>query len=595
MGRDAEVNLNLNVKNRSLIDALAELGGELVGLEPILDRDAAKLTTFAAALAALDAQLDGAADGGESLALAMTDADRAMDAAVRAAMDETQALKLMRQALDDVPGAANRVADGGAKASKATAEMGRAAMNAGQSFQDFAQGGIAGILNNLPKLIEDAAKFIPSIGRMAAAFGGPAGLAAAATVTGVAFFLARPYVTAFYTDLMKGAEEIPKAADALERMNGTLKDNRERLDELAESWGGTKAEADEYNRILNQNVELEKKVNAERERRAAIDAMRKKEQQGDEASGKAATAAIDGAGGVDKVIADLTTKMAGSSAVVDGAMKRLEKAMADQAASAEGTAKDRAMPASIREALAKGHARNVAKAQAGVAQAREGVEDRAGDIVTGAARGDAAAVAELARRMGGDFAGATPEAIRARDMADQAEADAYQGTVRANAAAKKSAEAGRKDQLGFEKGALANEMERRKGLAKVQDMADEQENDTYQDSRKDGQLAAAKADQAAREAEQASKANTPAARLRAQRQTAYDSAAGVAMAENAGEFNPSQLEAIAREAADTAPGLDADSIRQAVYRAAGMVRMKMQADMNAQMGRMFQGGDSFLD
>ena len=101
--------------------------------------------------------------------------------------------------------------------------------------------------------------------------------------------------------------------------------------------------------------------------------------------------------------------------------------------------------------------------------------------------------------------------------------------------------------------------------------------------------------QAERDRAKADRAATAGARLDAFHDQAFENAAGLAIAENGGEFSPAQLQSIAREAANNAQGLDVDSIRQAVYQAAFMTRQRLQSQLMRQMGRLQVGTDAFND
>lgn len=529
------------------------------------------------------------------------------------------------------------------EAGKRVAEMGRAALNASQSLQDFAQGGVGGVLNNLPRLAEDAAKFVPKVDKLAAAFGGPLGLAAAATGVSVALYSLAPLFLKAIDLATRGSEVFPKTAGGLKAMEAEIKANAKSLEDMEANWRGTSAELEKANKLIERNAELERKAAEARKRESKVESMADKEADGklDKEGGEIATEAIARAGGAKKVIGQVAEQTTRESAAVDGAQKELARATAEKEAADRDFA--RANPSDWqhygRTKKRKDAAdKAVADAQGRLAAGRKAAEDRAADLVTSAGAGDVGAIEELAGRLPWtEIAEATPGVRRDQDEMDAAiMADTERTPEQKKKLADKKkrekrekAAAVRKARLaGYEaddasnaestpeeirQSELIEAVEARRAKAGGPKLTDKQALGLstsvmrYEDAGvgRDAAIDAAFDDfggpaerlrrDADREREKAAREALPGNQLRGMRDQAYQTAAGIAMTESDGSFTPGQLEAIAREAADTTGGLDADSIRQAVYRAAAMTRQKIQADLNRQMGRMWQAGESFLE
>jgi hypothetical protein len=145
------------------------------------------------------------------------------------------------------------------KATKSTMNMGRATLETGRILQDFSQGGIGGILNNIEGF--------------ATALGGGPGLAGLMTGVGLAAFFAIPYIKAWWKEISDGANDIPKSKDKVIGLNDELKTTKDRLDELRKESKLTNTELREFNQLLDDQIRLEKDLETARE-----EARRKKQQ-----------------------------------------------------------------------------------------------------------------------------------------------------------------------------------------------------------------------------------------------------------------------------------------------------------------------------
>jgi hypothetical protein len=280
--------------------------------------------------------------------------------------------------------------DGFDKTGKATNDFSREILNAGRALQDFTQGGVGGILNNIEGLL---IKFPAAAGVV--------------TILATAAYAATPIIKNMWSAWMDGSNEVPKALDSLAKLNESLAANKKRVEELKDKQTLTNAELGEFNRLAAESTKLEKEANAERERRNTIEALRKKE-AGDKDSAEVAAAAIDAAGGVDATIAAARKQLLGADPELQAARQNSiflqKRAQERRAADPNGI---------LGEAY---YNQGVSAAQARVAGLEQGTTTTAEDLVARASKGEAGAIRELARLLPQSaFGQATPEAIRAQD------------------------------------------------------------------------------------------------------------------------------------------------------------------------------------
>ena len=102
------------------------------------------------------------------------------------------------------------------------AGSGQSMLQLGRVIQDFTQGGIGGILNNIEGMTQ--------------ALGGPAGLAGVLTIVGVAAFIARPFVEQFISSL--GSGPVEKFGTELEKATAKLETMKKSSANTAESVAG---------------------------------------------------------------------------------------------------------------------------------------------------------------------------------------------------------------------------------------------------------------------------------------------------------------------------------------------------------------------
>jgi hypothetical protein len=107
-----------------------------------------------------------------------------------------------------------RAARGGASG---MAGFGQSTLQAGRIIQDFTQGGLAGVLNNIEGLVM--------------ALGGPAGLAGILTIVGVGFYVLKPKIEEFMKSLLDDAPVT--FADRLEEMHKRIKELEDKPHKIA--------------------------------------------------------------------------------------------------------------------------------------------------------------------------------------------------------------------------------------------------------------------------------------------------------------------------------------------------------------------------
>jgi hypothetical protein len=139
------------------------------------------------------------------------------------------------------------------------AGTGQSLLQGGRVVQDFAQGGLGGVLNNIEGLTM--------------ALGMGPGLAGVLTVLGVVALVAGPRIKSAFAGWSDGSNDIPKSTDALTRLTDALKANNDALDDMRKKQSLTNTEIGEFNKLLATNVQLEKDLKAAKEQRQIIEKL----------------------------------------------------------------------------------------------------------------------------------------------------------------------------------------------------------------------------------------------------------------------------------------------------------------------------------
>lgn len=148
------------------------------------------------------------------------------------------------------------VADASDRAAKATKGWGTEMLTAGRIAQDFAQGGVGGILNNIEGLL---VKF-------------PA-LAGAATAVGVALYVGIPIVKEWWKQWQEGSNAIPDITEGLDKLSAALKTNKEWIDKVSEKGYLTDDEVTEFKARVAEMAQGEKDLAEAKKARAAAEQL----------------------------------------------------------------------------------------------------------------------------------------------------------------------------------------------------------------------------------------------------------------------------------------------------------------------------------
>jgi hypothetical protein len=140
---------------------------------------------------------------------------------------------------------------------KKSANTGQSLLQGGRVIQDFAQGGLGGILNNIEGLTM--------------ALGMGSGLAGVLTILGVVALTAGPSIKSFFQGLVDGHNAIPKNADAVAGLTEKLKANKDALEELHKKQDLTNTDLATYNKLTGENITLEKELTAAKKQRKVIE------------------------------------------------------------------------------------------------------------------------------------------------------------------------------------------------------------------------------------------------------------------------------------------------------------------------------------
>jgi hypothetical protein len=204
-----------------------------------------------------------------------------------AALTQTQAAAAaLGERAETAADKVDRVDAASKKASGGMAGLGQSALQAGRGVQDFAQGGIGGVLNNIEG-------FVQAIGL------GP-GAAGVLTILGVTALLVKPQIEAFFSSFGKAKE----AEDSVEGL-------KKRIKELEDNPSRVAIETRELDIAKGKLEDLKKSL-------AAFDAEQNKQTEAEAASGKAIERAITESGpGAEevsrKMIADTTRRLTAQS------------------------------------------------------------------------------------------------------------------------------------------------------------------------------------------------------------------------------------------------------------------------------------------
>jgi chromosome segregation ATPase len=247
--------------NRKLNDVLATVTTAIV-------KEDHAAAAFARTQQSVNQVLDQFAAEEAMLPPALTAEEKAMDRATQAAIRRTQVQNAMRQSLEEttITTQVATVATEAAGVSQVamtgiTRGMQMQVLNAGRAFQDLAQGGFAGVLNNIEGIVGGA---------------GPA--AAGLTVLGTAAFLAAPYFKQLYDETTNFKLAIPEATDRLELFTEKIRKNQAALKDLQEQGSLNYFDLLKYKDLVFETAQLEAEAATAKEARS-LKGQTKKERE----------------------------------------------------------------------------------------------------------------------------------------------------------------------------------------------------------------------------------------------------------------------------------------------------------------------------
>jgi hypothetical protein len=316
-------------------------------------------------------------------------------------------------ALDHLEAATKR-AGGGA------AGMGQSFLQSGRVIQDFAQGGLPGILNNIEGLT--------------VALGLGTGLAGILTIVGVAAYTAGPAIKDFFGRLIDGSNEVPESKDRLHELNDQLKDMAKELDGLKQKQSLTNTELARFTELtINQNS-AQAEANRLKKEEDTIEKLRRTRTEEQKEIGGLVSEFIGA--DVEQVISTATAEVTGRAEAKGGRIRQLT----DYIAYATARLRSRKHPPANPEALRK----RLEDAKFELEDERRAIAAGVRADVAGAAQGDVGALGRLIGAlppgaMRGGLEGITPEAMRAQE-AELGEWDDFAERARAGVRRRKADE-----------------------------------------------------------------------------------------------------------------------------------------------------------
>ena len=155
--------------------------------------------------------------------------------------------------LDELKTSTIKAADGLDKVKTSAGNSGQSLLQTGRVIQDFAQGGLGGILNNIEGLT--------------IALGLGSGLAGILTVLGVVALTAGPSIKSFFSTLVDGSNKVPDSVNKVAKLTDAIRDNAKELEALKDKHVLTNTELARYNELTTKQVKLEKEVTEARKQR----------------------------------------------------------------------------------------------------------------------------------------------------------------------------------------------------------------------------------------------------------------------------------------------------------------------------------------
>jgi hypothetical protein len=116
-------------------------------------------------------------------------------------------------------------------------------LEAGRAVQDFAQGGVAGILNNIERLV-----------------GGSGALAGILTAVGVAAYIAYPFIKEWAEGLGALGDKFAPTKERLDALTDSIKKNKEEIGELEKQQKLSYFELSRYSKLVGETAKMEEEA-----------------------------------------------------------------------------------------------------------------------------------------------------------------------------------------------------------------------------------------------------------------------------------------------------------------------------------------------
>lgn len=169
--------------------------------------------------------------------------------------------------LDDATEAATRTGKATKETTKSTGAAGQAFLELGRATQDFAQGGIGGVINNVERLGYNLSVVSKEGMNFKEMLASPAGIAGGLTLVATLIYVLGPQIAAFFASFGDGAEKVKLNIGALESLKDELSEVEEKLDKYKDATSLNNEELARANDLLARRAELEAKAAEETERR----------------------------------------------------------------------------------------------------------------------------------------------------------------------------------------------------------------------------------------------------------------------------------------------------------------------------------------
>ena len=253
----------------------------------------------------------------------------------------------------------------------------------GRITQDFAQGGVGGILNNIEGLL---IKF-------------PL-LASAATVAATALYVGGPIIKDWFTAWRDGSNQIPDFVEGLDKLTAAIKSNKEWIDKASEKGYLTDDELTEFNARVAENTQLEKdSAEAKKAKAAAEQLAAVKTKEASETAAEASRILKEElAGRTDDVIQSVESRMTTTSDELRGAVKLFDETYKEYSEALDGVT-----DVSQINAINEGYTRQLDKLNKIQAEIKQRIASDAANLVGEAVlKGNQEAIDKIAK-LGGKF------------------------------------------------------------------------------------------------------------------------------------------------------------------------------------------------